>query len=259
MIAQTDEALPEVEGGAAKTVRVLMAVTNSPRPMARPELGEAAETVVAGMEGGIDAALAEATAPPPPDGTLEAQVLALAEGVGADAPEIIVDDEVVELAMAEDAPKVLTLSAEVARVKPITLIEVAPVPKKRAKKAPIYDSSETETVAASASTGQEQVVLASAEAPEAEDPPMMVVARMSSSGGKHWGISLGIFGDQYAAQKVLTKTQLSQSGILGDSLRKIAKTSKGYDATFLGLTQEQAEVACGRLTAREVSCSAFGP
>jgi D-alanyl-D-alanine carboxypeptidase len=120
----------------------------------------------------------------------------------------------------------------------------------------VVEPSVAETAAESASTGQEQIVLTNA---ESEDPPMMVVARMSSSGGKHWGISLGTFGDQYSAQKVLTKIQLSQSGILGDSLRKIAKTSQGYDATFLGLTQEQAEVACGRLTAREVSCSAFGP
>lgn len=246
IVSQTDEALPEVEGGSGKTLRVVVAVTSSPRPLARPELGEEAEVVVAGMEDSINAALAEATTAPPADGTLEAQAVAIADGAPA-------TDEAVELALAgtaEDVPQALTITAEVARIKPITLVEVSPAPKKRAKKAPIYDSTE----AASASAPEETVVLASA-----EEPPMMVVTRVSSSNGRHWGINLGTFGDQYSAQKVLTKTQLAQSGILGDSLRKIAKTSKGFDATFLGLTQEQAEVACARLTARNVTCAAFGP
>ncbi len=257
IVSQTDEALPEVEGGAGKTVRIVVAVNSSPRPVARPELGEEAEVVVAGMEDSINAALAEATAAPPPDGTLEAQAVAIADGSSAE-PET---NEAVQLALAEvetapevEAPKALTMTAEVARVKPITLVELAPVPKKRAKKAPIYDSTTAEV--ASAEAPSEDIVLAKAE----EAPvPLMVVSRLSSSSAKHWGINLGTFGDQYAAQKVLTKTQLAQSGILGDSLRKIAKTSKGFDATFLGLTQEQAEVACARLTARNKTCSAFGP
>lgn len=255
IVSQTDEALPEVEGGAGKTVRIAVNVTTSPRPVARPELGEEAEVVVAGMEDSINAALAEATTPPP-EGTLEAQVAALTDPAQTDSaltdPAPATEQSVeVALALPEDEPAVLTVTAEVARVKPITLVEVSPTPKRRQKKSPIYDSSKTE--AASASAPQEVAVAA------VDDAPMMVVTRVSTSSGKHWGINLGTFGDQYSAQKVLTKTQLAQSGLLGDSLRKIAKTSKGFDATFLGLTQEQAEVACARLSARQVTCSAFGP
>lgn len=112
--AGVDDALPEVEGGAAKTVRVQMAVNTSPRPLARPETGEAAEVAVAAMQGGIEGALAEANAPPPPADSLEGQAVAL-----------------------NDAPKPLSITAAPAVETQVALIAVAPRPPKR--KAPIYD------------------------------------------------------------------------------------------------------------------------
>ncbi len=43
------------------------------------------------------------------------------------------------------------------------------------------------------------------------------------------------------------------------TLRKVVERKGGYEATFAGLTQEQADLACRRLLARGVECTAMGP
>jgi len=86
-----------------------------------------------------------------------------------------------------------------------------------------------------------------------------VVARASSSGGRNWGISLGKFPSQYAAEQVLLKTALMESGTLGESLRKVATRKTGYDALFVGLTKGDAGLVCARLAARSVDCAVIGP
>jgi D-alanyl-D-alanine carboxypeptidase len=241
--AGTDEALPVVEGGAAKTIRLLMAVKTSPRPMGRPENSEAAEVVVAGMQTGIEGALAEAIAPAPEPGTLEAQVVELAEGASDDeqleaaasassaAPEMVAALETA----ADEQTLGLTVSASPA-ITPVALIAVAPRPKKR--KAPIYNEI--------------QVAAATVEA-EAE-----VITRISTSGGRHWGVNVGRFGSHAEAERALMKTQLSESATLGTSLRKIVKKKGGFDANFLGLSQKEADLACRRLNARGVQCFTMG-
>lgn len=113
--AGTDDALPEVEGGAAKTIRLQLAVNSSPRPVARPTHGEAAEEVVAALQDSIAGALAEATSAPAAD-SLEGQAAALEE------------------------PQELTVTAAPAATVNVALVAVAPRPAKR--NAPIYDEPE---------------------------------------------------------------------------------------------------------------------
>ncbi|MFN3607125.1 MAG: hypothetical protein ACK4SS_08030 [Cypionkella sp.] len=57
----------------------------------------------------------------------------------------------------------------------------------------------------------------------------------------------------------MLKTQLVVNAVLGNSLRKVTEKGGGYDANFLGLTQEGAELACRRLTARAIPCITLGP
>ena len=86
-----------------------------------------------------------------------------------------------------------------------------------------------------------------------------VVTRMSSSGGRHYGINVGRFGSRYAAEQVLLKTALTEIGTLDDALRKVVQSTKGWEANFVGMTQERAALACQRLTARDVTCNTLGP
>ncbi|MBD3787306.1 MAG: D-alanyl-D-alanine carboxypeptidase, partial [Sphingomonadales bacterium] len=85
-----------------------------------------------------------------------------------------------------------------------------------------------------------------------------VVARASSSGGRNWGVSIGKFTSQYAAERALLNVALKESETLGDALRKVATRKTGYEANFVGLTQEGAALACARLQARGTDCSVIG-
>ena len=86
-----------------------------------------------------------------------------------------------------------------------------------------------------------------------------MVTRFSTSGGQFWGVNVGRYPTRYEAEKVLLRTALAEMATLDGSLRKVVQTSRGFDANFLGLTQEQADLACRRLQARGVPCSTIGP
>jgi len=86
-----------------------------------------------------------------------------------------------------------------------------------------------------------------------------VVTRISTSGGRHWGINVGRYRSRTAAEAVLLRTVLSELGTLEGSLRKVVMQKGGYDANFYGMTRDAAALACRRLTARDQTCSTIGP
>jgi len=90
-------------------------------------------------------------------------------------------------------------------------------------------------------------------------PEPVVVTRLSTSGGRHWGVNVGRFNTRYQAEKVLLRTALAEMTTLEGSLRKVAQSSRGFEANFLGMTQESANLACRRLNARNVTCTTIGP
>jgi len=102
------------------------------------------------------------------------------------------------------------------------------------------------------------VVEAAAEAPTI-DPTPEVVTRVSTSGGRHWGINIGRYPTAYKARQMLLKTVLSELGTLDGSLRKVVRRPAGFDANFMGMTRESADLACRRLQAKQVTCFMIGP
>ena len=86
-----------------------------------------------------------------------------------------------------------------------------------------------------------------------------VVTRVSTSGGRYWGVNVGRFNSSYDAERALLKTQLAESATLNDGLRKVIQKGGAFDANFMGLSQEQADLACRRLAARAVTCFTIGP
>jgi D-alanyl-D-alanine carboxypeptidase len=143
-------------------------------------------------------------------------------------------------------------------VDPETLEEVAPVVVAEApaqpQPAPIIH---TITAAEPEVTGDVVLMAANTVAPEAEETE--VVTRISTSGGRHWGVNIGRFDSRSTAERALMKTMLAESSTLSESLRKIVSKSGGYDANFMGLTQDQADLACRRLQARGTQCFTIGP
>lgn len=105
----------------------------------------------------------------------------------------------------------------------------------------------------------DNLVLASTDATKQPEPEQEVVTRLSSSGGHLWGVNVGRYTTRYEAEKVLLKTALSEMTTLEGTLRKVNQSSRGFDATFQGMTREQADLACRRLQARNVTCFMIGP
>ncbi len=109
-----------------------------------------------------------------------------------------------------------------------------------------------------ASTSADPVGTAIAEV-VTEEPEREVVTRLSTSGGRHWGINVGRFTTRHQAERVLLQTALIEISTLDSALRKVVPTSRGYDANFVGMSEDQAALVCRRLTARNLSCETIGP
>ena len=271
LVADTD--LPEVADGAGKTVRASMQISTSPRPQARPGAASAPpETVVAtaeavdAMQSGIEGALAAAMAP---EDSLESQAAELAQAA-APAATLTVDD--VEIASAgttatDALPDAETLAAAMeATVRP----QPSPVAEALAETVPLEPEAEIIPFQVVSAAGvavsprpqtRNAPIYDDVSAPATTDLPAEpeVILSISTSGDRHWGVNVGRFGSSYDAERALLRTQLVESATLNGSLRKVMSRSGGFDATFVGLTQDQADLACRRLQARAIQCFTMGP
>lgn len=203
------------------------------KPKARSEMAAEAETALAAAELPAEPPVAEevvvvATKSPDP-------AILVAEA----APELVVTDDGIETEAA-------TLLAEVTEVETVAAATaIAPPPVELAtamitptRTAPIFDSVVEE------------------EAPVVEAEEVVVV--MSTSGGRHFGVNVGEYPSRYEAERGLLKTALAESATLNDSLRRTAQSGGSWRASFMGLTEDQADLACRRLRARAVPCETVG-
>jgi D-alanyl-D-alanine carboxypeptidase len=70
---------------------------------------------------------------------------------------------------------------------------------------------------------------------------------------------VGRYNTRDQAERVLLKTALVEISTLETALRKVVRSPKGWEANFVGMTEETAAMACRRLEAQNVSCTAVGP
>ncbi|THD83828.1 D-alanyl-D-alanine carboxypeptidase [Aliigemmobacter aestuarii] len=266
-----------------KTIRLVTAPTKSPRPQHRPtavDPNAAAEVVVA-MQDSIAGALAAAVEPETAAAE-PGQPVAVTEVAGLSAaitpeprPEALLEP-------ATEAP------AEAAvEVVPTELAEVPATAETPAPESPFaMASAETEALAAFDQADAANVQLAAmtvvsprpepkpeklrqiihtaapmgpvlAEAPTPE--PTAIVTRISTSGGRHWGVNVGRFTSRGQAERALMQTALAESATLNNGLQKVVQKGGKFDANYMGLTQEQADLACRRLQARGTQCFTIGP
>ncbi|MEM9247938.1 MAG: D-alanyl-D-alanine carboxypeptidase family protein [Pseudomonadota bacterium] len=253
----TPEAADPLRSG--KIVRVVRAVKTSIRPAARPgpqtapadELmlaladGIAAETSRAAVPGTVpgstaETAAEETTPPARPDTMTAAATDAAAASPTPTAPGASPAPENRSAA----APSTDVAAATAAAVpRAVSFLRSSPSPQPRPTRSlkPLTASQIAAAADASAAPTQE------------------VVARVSTSGSRHWSISLGRYPTRFAAEKVLLKTALAEMSTLDGALRKVTRDSRGFGANFVGLSETQASRACLRLEARGTRCQTSGP
>ena len=267
-VAVADEAAPEtliaeltpapsiLAEGSLEAQAAALSATDAPVLIAAADVPAAGEA-----EAVVDPQLADFKPKPRPDSGLQTETAdAVAEAVlpvedvpveevlVAAAPELVVTDPGIEpsaedatlaTALLGDVTDVETVAGATTMLPPETQLAAAtlsaPLPN---RKAPIFDS----------------VAADSAPAEEVEE----VVVVMSTSGGRHFGVNVGEYPSRYEAERALLKTALAESATLNEGLRKTAQSGGSWRASFLGLTEEQAELACRRLRARAVPCETVG-
>ncbi len=87
----------------------------------------------------------------------------------------------------------------------------------------------------------------------------VIVARAPAGGKGDWGIHLGRFGNRIEAEKVLIRTAIWEGRLLDEARRRIRLRAGKFEADFVGLTREDAALACARLAARRMNCQPLGP
>lgn len=290
---------PATQGGAGKTIRLVTSRETSPRPMRRPDAvvappAEAVAQVTSGVADVLAALTAPAespvaaVAPPPPrpvaTETQPAAPVAVAVAVAPPEPVPpparpdpvpfqVVDatgatlarpgDPLPEALAETDLPDDLpSPDAEDADALPDTVRSSAPlvvpalVAAYQAKRPRARPGEIVMTVAAAPAETAPKNVERTAAAPE---PEAEAVSRVSTSGGRHWAVTLGKFNNRGTAERALLQTALSETRALEGALRKVLPRGNGYEATFAGLTRDQADLACRRLQARAIGCFTLGP
>jgi len=130
-----------------------------------------------------------------------------------------------------------------------------PAPRPEPRPEAVAAMAETaQTAGAAADTGAGTQVAAGSAKPHPE-----VVSRVSTSEGRHWGVNVGRYPSEFKARRVLLQTALSEMSTLDGSLRKVVRRPTGFDANFMGMTREAADLACRRLQARKITCFMIGP
>jgi D-alanyl-D-alanine carboxypeptidase len=164
-------------------------------------------------------------------------------------------DATIQIATAEVMPAPTAVPQPDAQT-PAAELETWPAP---APSAPAQGGAATPREAATPSEQPPEIILAAATVGPDPTPVPEVVTRMSTSGGRQWGINIGRFGSRYEAERMLIQTALVEMSTLDEALRKVVGRGGGYDANFMGLTEESADLACRRLAARATDCTVIPP
>ncbi len=256
---------PEAQAGTAETteapVIVAEADETTPAPMPRPETLMAEAPAETGEQAG---ALAEAGQEHPADRPETVEVaraetgglpfLALSEPiVQPRAPAEPLPFRVVDAAAvgAEVAELAQDIAGDTGEGRPENIVQTASMA--APSPARVRPHARPGEIVMTAATRIPTPTPARAE-PEPE-----VVTRVSTSGGRHWGVNLGRHPTRDSAERLLLQTALSEPGALDGALRRVVQRPGGWEANLMGLSQDQADLACRRLQTRSIQCFTLGP
>ena len=283
LVASIEPEAGEVDtlNGTGKTLRISGGISVSPLPRARPGTGTGTGTgskipdqnlapgqdlpdpnLIMAMEQDIQSALAAAQGAPTADTAATPEA-----GLPDAATVALAGDDPARLSADQNNPAQEMTAAPLPETPPFEVVASIPEGAEPAiqPNGPLADpSADPSALAREISPTprhRPQMVLLAAASPAdtAAEPAPEVVSRMSSSSGRVWGITLGQYPSKDAAERVLMKTALAESGTLAEALRKVVKRKTGFEAHFAGMSQDQADLACRRLQARAIQCFTLGP
>ena len=247
---QAEGAVP-APGAKGKTIRLIRAVSTSYRPKLRPVPEPPVLMASAGTEpaqGGAGEANTGQTDTGISDILSSAIESAVAQAIDTSSATVAVNTALAAIAVDTAVQPALPF-----QVVPQTDIQTAATPADT-----LILAAANATVRPSLRPQGLVVIGAQPKAPR-QEAAQEVVTRVSTSGGRQWGVNVGRYSSRHAAEKVLLKTALAEMATLDGTLRKVVQKPQGFDANFLGMTRDTADLACRRLQARNVNCFMIGP
>ncbi|WP_166417119.1 D-alanyl-D-alanine carboxypeptidase family protein [Cochlodiniinecator piscidefendens] len=221
-------------------------IARSLRPTPRPDRAPSQDLMLA-LENEIQQALEEA------------QEAAATESIDLSEAEEIPQEEPIVAEIIEDPieePEVIEVAEipEVAEpvVEEIVVAEDIPEASESSQAEPQTDP---EVILASL---QSNTILIEPE-PSFQPQAPIIVTRTENTGARDWGVSIGYFNSQYHAERALMRTALNEMTTLDATVRRVHRRSRGFQATFVGLTEGGAALACRRLQARGTECETVTP
>ena len=237
---------------AAAPTRLVTAVTTSLVPVLRPiRVAEAPEApapdedLLTALENEIASAVEEIQAAENAQ-EIEAAVIEPAEEVAvAEVDPIEVPKPVLnQPEQVEPQPEVIEITATV-----LAAVEAASTPPVETLPARFVPTADTPRPVINTIVPETR--------PVQQEP--VIITRLSGSGGRDWGVSLGKYGSQFEAERVLLRTALAETSALDGTLRRVSRGGGGFEAKFTGLSQDRAQLACRRLQARAQDCEVVRP
>lgn len=262
VLASLADPAPEPEPTPQAPALVTPAAPPPPRPdVTTPDETVLAEVVETAPEPETELVAAAAPTAPPPASPFQVVDAAGATLVQPGEPLPVAEGEsLADLDLPEDLPMP---GAEDAEALPGAIRSTAPLVVPELAQAPVAKRPRARpgeivmTMAEVADDTPQRVERVAAADPATPTPE--VVSRVSTSGGRHWAVTLGKFNNRGTAERALLQTALSETRALESSLRKVVQRGGAWEATFAGLTQDQADLACRRLQARAIGCFTLGP
>ena len=204
-------------------------------------------------------AVAQVRRPAPPDYAAAGGLVARALGAPSQSPRPLARPGAPAAGPEVGAALVVAVASEVGaevasrRAGSPSLVPLAPGP----QAAPGASRIPTPRPGADGPTA-DAVADALAEAAIAPPAVREVVLRPAEDAPRGWGIAVGRYGSSYLAERALVQTALTDVEALDGSMRQVVRRPTGFEATFVGLTREDADRACRRIRARGSDCETIG-
>ncbi|MGV6839354.1 MAG: D-alanyl-D-alanine carboxypeptidase family protein [Planktomarina sp.] len=134
--------------------------------------------------------------------------------------------------------------------------EAAPEPVITAQVKTIAPKARPSNLVPAAATVAEAAPIAE---PEAQNEELATIKQAMQTSNPDWAINVGKYDSHYQAERILLRTALAEMTTLDGAKRHVKPNSNGYEALFVGLTRDNADLACRRLQAQQISCMMVAP
>jgi len=251
------------------------AVARSARPAAKASVPAAvaqASVTPASLNSALNEAMAlAASAPPATAPPVASGRVASAATLGSTRPPArpaslasatTATEAAVSEALAEAAPAAPAIIGGLATsARPIAAPRArAAAPAAAASTASVVAAAATEPAAVPPPPQRAETIVGETFGASSPEPrPVERIARASSSGGQAWAISLGRYKSREQADERLMQLAMQEAELLSGALRHVRESSKGYEATFVGLSKGAASKTCAHVSAQKLRCDVTAP